>query len=175
MSAEPNCQPRPKLVGVADAVVADAADGLLVTYALGSCVGVTAWDPVVRVGGLLHFLLPQPGEDADRSTLQPNTFATTGLPLLFRRLGERGAQQARLVVCAAGGAEILDGAAGLAIGARNRTALRKILWRMGVPLAGEAMGGDEARSLSLDLSTGAVCVRTRLEQRELWAPSCANR
>jgi chemotaxis protein CheD len=89
---------------------------------------------------------------------------------MLRRLGEMGAQQNRLIVCAAGGAEILEGAASMAIGKRNRTMLRKVLWKMGVALAAEDTGGSIARTMSVDLSKGDVRVRTRDHNGMLWAP-----
>jgi chemotaxis protein CheD len=148
--------PQGLVVGVADLAVGREANGRIVTYALGSCIGLTAWDPVVRGGGMLHYMLPQPPEQYD--------------PKLLRRLGDAGAQPQRLVVCAAGGAEILEGAASLAIGKRNRAMLRKVLWRVGTALVAEDTGGAIARTMTLDLGKGEVHVRSRDNESLLWAP-----
>ncbi|MCB9879647.1 MAG: chemotaxis protein CheD [Planctomycetes bacterium] len=158
------------VVGVADMKTGGAADRQLVTYALGSCIGLTAYDPVARVGGLLHFMLPQPSARSEIEQLKQFMYATTGIPMLLRRLQERGALQARLVMCAAGGAEILEGAASMAIGKRNRTMLRKVLWKMNLSLAAEDTGGSLARTMTLDLATGAVGVRARSSNSVLWQP-----
>jgi chemotaxis protein CheD len=166
---ESSCS-RGGVVGVADLVVAKESQGQLVTYALGSCIGLSAWDPVGKVGGLLHYMLPQPAETADPKALKHFMYATTGIPLLFRKLVELGAQQSRLVLCAAGGAEILEGASGMAIGKRNRTILRKVLWKMGLALAAEDAGGNIARTMTLDLAKGEVRIRTRNQDAVLWAP-----
>ena len=158
------------VVGVADMAIAKEGQGHLVTYALGSCIGLSAYDPVARVGGLLHFMLPQPAEQADPKALKPFMFATTGIPLLMRRLVEAGARQSRCLLCAAGGAEILEGAATMAIGKRNRTMLRKVLWKMGLALVAEQSGGSIARTMTLGLSTGEVRIKSRDADALMWAP-----
>ncbi|MBM4061246.1 MAG: chemotaxis protein CheD [Planctomycetes bacterium] len=156
------------VVGVADMAIARAGQGPLVTYALGSCIGVSAYDPEAKVGGLLHFMLPQPGEQADPRQLKPYMFGTTGIPLLFRKLADAGARKERLVVCAAGGAEIIDDAGVFAIGKRNRTILRKIFWKDGTVLAAEDTGGHSARTMLLNLANGEVCIRSRDRESTLW-------
>ena len=162
----------PKVVGVADMATGAAGDVGIVTYALGSCIGLTAYDPVAKVGGLLHFMLPQPsanGRNDPKSTKQ-FMYATTGIPLMFRQLVERGAVQSRLVLAAAGGAEILEGAQNMAIGKRNRTMMRKVLWKMNLSLQAEDTGGAIARTMNLDLETGEVRVRARGQSNVLWQP-----
>lgn len=158
------------IVGVADMAIARECQGRLVTYALGSCIGLSAWDPLAKVGGMLHYMLPQPAEQADPKATKPFMYATTGIPLLMRKLVEAGAKQDRLVVCAAGGAEILEGAASMAIGKRNRTMLRKVAWKMGLTIAAENTGGHQARTMSLDLPSGHVSIRSRDHEGLLWAP-----
>ncbi len=158
------------VVGVADMSIAKESQGKLVTYALGSCIGLSAYDPVAKIGGLLHYMLPQPGEKADPKALKPYMFATTGIPMLMRKLTEAGAQQSRLILCAAGGAEILEGAASMAIGKRNRTMLRKVLWKMNIALVAEETGGSIARTMTLDLGKGEVRIKSRDSDALMWAP-----
>jgi len=159
------------VVGVADMAIGSVADRQIVTYALGSCIGLTAYDPAAQVGGMLHFMLPQPNGKSDPKQLKQFMYATTGIPYMFRRLVERGALQSRLVLAGAGGAEILEGAANMAIGKRNRTMLRKVLWKMNLQLAAEDIGGAHARTMCLDLATGAVDVRARGHDKQLWQPA----
>lgn len=156
------------VVGVADAAVGCARDGRIVTYALGSCIGLTAYDPVARVGGMLHFMLPQPAPSSESAILKPAMYGSTGVPMLTERLASRGADPDRLVLVAAGAAEILAGAATMAIGKRNHAMLRKVLWRLGLELAASDIGGSQARTMSLDLTDGAVRVRVRGEDKVLW-------
>jgi chemotaxis protein CheD len=158
------------VVGVADCAIANESKGQLVTYALGSCIGLTAYDPITKVGGLLHYMLPQPAEQGDPRQLKPFMYATTGIPMLWRKLAENGASGPQIIVCAAGGSEILEGAAVLAIGKRNRTILRKVLWKMGLTLAAEDTGGSIARTMTLNLHNGEVRIRSRDGEAVLFSP-----
>jgi chemotaxis protein CheD len=158
------------VVGVADLAVAREAQGRLLTYALGSCVGVSAYDPLAKIGGLLHFMLPHPAPHADPAGLKPCTFASHGIPLLLRKLADAGASLQRLVVCAAGGAEMLEAGATVSIGKRNRAMLRHVLAQEGIALTAEDTGGAHARTMALDLARGEVWVRSRDDEGLLWTP-----
>ena len=121
----------PVVVGIADCQLSDDPDSVLVTYALGSCIAVVIYDPVVRVAGMLHLMLPDStieGLDAGR---RPHMFADTGIPWLFRRAYAMGADKKRLQVRLAGGAQVMDDHGVFDIGKRNYTATRKILWKVG--------------------------------------------
>ncbi|MDF1799498.1 MAG: chemotaxis protein CheD [Planctomycetota bacterium] len=154
-------------VGVADLGVLAGPTGTISTRALGSCIGLTVFDPKVRVGGLLHYMLPQP-RTKEEALQSPAMFAVTGLSTLFRSVLELGAMRERLIVCVAGASEMMDREGGFSIGRRNRLMLRKLLWKNGIPLQAEDTGGTEVRELSLELGTGRVQVRTRNEERVLW-------
>ena len=155
-------------VGIADAKVVAAREGAIITHALGSCIGVTLFDPQAGVGGMLHYMLPQPGTSDDS---RKHMFASTGVPALFRQAYALGAKKERLVVCAAGGAELFDDSGRFRVGERNRTILRKLLWKNGVTLAGEHTGGDFARTMILELATGNVTVRAKGAVETIWTPS----
>lgn len=157
------------VVGVADLAVVAGPDHEIVTYALGSCIGVTVWDPQTHVGGLLHFMLPTSKTNPDKASTTPAMFADTGLPLLFKRSYELGASKSRLVVCAAGGAEVLAGNGHFRIGHRNRTVLRKVFFKAGVLLKAEDCGGNDSRTLTLNLADGTVTVKSRGTETTLWA------
>lgn len=96
------------VVGIGDCKVSDDPQAELVTYALGSCVGVMIHDPVTNVGGLLHFMLPESGIDREKGQRSPFKFADTGIPLLFQSAYAKGAEKSRLVVAVAGGAQMMD-------------------------------------------------------------------
>jgi chemotaxis protein CheD len=157
------------VVGVADYKVATGPDHQIVTFALGSCIGVTVWDPLAKVGGLLHFMLPTSKTNPEKAAGSPAMFADTGMPLLFRSAYELGAAKARLVVTAAGGAEILGGSDHFKIGHRNRTVLRKMFFQAGVLLKAEDCGGSDSRTMTLDLCDGTVTVKSRGTETTLWA------
>lgn len=155
-------------VGVADLVVTNKPDATIITYALGSCIGVTIHDPVARIGGLLHFMLPTSDLHKERAEAHPAMFGDMGIPLLFRRCCDLGGKKERFVVCAAGGAEVLSDDGHFKIGSRNRTLLRKILWKNGILLSGDDTGGSNSRTLSMRLSDGRVVVKSQGTEHVLW-------
>ena len=159
-------------VGIADCRLSQSPDDVLVTYALGSCVGVAIYDPVAKVGGLLHYMLPESGLDRDKARDNPHMFADTGIPLLFRRSYELGAEKRRLVVCVAGGAQVMDDAGVFNIGKRNALALRKILWKAGVLIHSESLGGSVSRTVRMEMATGRVWLRSEgLQETEMVSKS----
>lgn len=157
-------------VGIADMVLVKDSDQIIVTHALGSCIGVTIFDPVARVGGMLHFMLDRPMKTTRAADHPPEMYASTGIPELFKQAYRLGATKEGLVVCAAGAAEMIDGGAGLRIGTRNRMILRKIFWKNGISLAAEDTGGSDARALRLNMVDGTVTVGSRSKERVLWKP-----
>ena len=148
------------VVGISDLKVSNNINDVLVTYALGSCVGVTVYDPVVKVGGLLHFMLPESSLDIRKAGENPAMFADTGIPLLFKTCYELGAKKKRMIVKVAGGASILDDANFFRIGQKNITAMKKLFWKNNVFIEGEDTGSNCNRTFSVHISTGKVFVRT---------------
>ncbi len=155
-------------IDVADHKISEDSEKTLITYALGSCIGVTVYDPVLHIGGMLHYMLPKPprGEAPEGSKI--NMYGATGIPLLFRKLYDLGAEKSRLIVCAAGAAEVIDDSGTFTIGARNRTMMRKLFWKNDIVLAAEDTGGKQARTMSLRLSDGAVTIRSMGKDVTLW-------
>lgn len=148
------------VVGVGDCKITSDPAAELITYALGSCIAVAIWDPVARVAGLLHFMLPDSSVDRNGSGRDaPYRYADTGTPLLFRTAYERGAEKRRLVVRIAGGAAVFDDGGIFNIGQRNLAALRKILWKAGVLVQGEEVGGSVSRTVRLQNTDGKMTVR----------------
>jgi chemotaxis protein CheD len=146
-------------VGVADCRVCNDPGNVLITYALGSCVAVMIYDPQAKVGGLLHFMLPESQIDLEKAAKQPYMFADTGIPRLFHQAYELGAEKRRLVVRAAGGSQLMDPEGTFNIGKRNYAAMRKILWKAGVMIQTEEIGGNVSRTVRMEVSTGRVFLR----------------
>jgi chemotaxis protein CheD len=151
------------VVNVSDARVSKDPEDTLVTYSLGSCIAVSAYDPVARCGGLLHYQLPTSALDALRAQQNPCMFADTGMKHLLQELQNTGAHKSRLKVKLAGGAEMFDDKGVFSIGKRNHTAIRKILWQHGLLLSSEQVGGSEPRTLYLHLADGATEIKSRGE------------
>lgn len=149
----------PIVIGMADYAVSADPEDVLVTYALGSCIALLIHDSQAGVGGLLHFMLPESKIDERKARENPSMFADTGIPMLFHRAYELGAVKSRLVVRAAGAAQVLDDAGVFNIGKRNYLALHRILWRAGVILRGEATGGTTSRTVKLEVGNGRMWCR----------------
>ncbi|MEW6387519.1 MAG: chemotaxis protein CheD [Thermodesulfobacteriota bacterium] len=147
------------VVGVADLKVSNQGTDILVTHALGSCIGVAVYDPVAKVGGILHYMLPESALDPKKAQENPFMFADTGIPRLFRECYNLGAQKHRIKVKVAGGSQVLGGQEHFQIGRRNYAALRKIFLKNNVLVDTEDVGGVKARTLFLEIGTGKVWVR----------------
>jgi chemotaxis protein CheD len=147
------------VVGVADMRVSNQQTEVLVTHALGSCIGVAIYDPTAKVGGILHFMLPDSTLDPGKAQEHPHMFADTGLPLLFRECYRLGAQKSRLRAKVAGGSQVLGNREFFQIGRRNYAALRKIFLKNSVLIDNEDVGGTKARTLFLEIAMGNVWIK----------------
>jgi chemotaxis protein CheD len=147
------------VVGIGDCQVSSDPASTLVTYALGSCIAVMIHDPGAGVGGLLHFMLPESNLDLVKAEKNPFMFADTGIPLLFRSAYQLGADKKKLIVTVAGGAQMMDIQGTFNIGKRNTLAMRKILWKAGVLVHAEHLGGAVSRTVRLDVDSGKVMLR----------------
>ena len=148
-------------IAIAEMRVSQNPEDVLITYGLGSCIGVTAHDPVAGVGGLLHALLPTASLDTARAKIIPPTFVDTGLTALLEACYRQGAQKHRIIVTAAGGAvpNIRNSSEDhFQIGRRNFLALRQALWRHGVMLQAYDVGGHSPRTMALAIGSGEVTI-----------------
>ena len=148
-----------KVVGVADLAVSNKVEEVLVTYSLGSCIAVVIYDPSVKVGGMLHYMLPESSLDATKAQRVPAMFADTGIPMLFKQSYRLGAKKSNMIVKVVGGAQILDEKGVFNIGKRNYLALRKIFWKNNVMVSAEHVGGNVNRTVRLEIATGNVLLK----------------
>ncbi len=148
------------VVGVGDMKISEEPESVLATYALGSCIAVAIHDPAARVAGLLHFMLPESSLDTAKARQVPCMFADTGIALLFRSACERGADKRRLSVRLVGGAQVMDAGGVFNIGKRNYLAARKILWKAGILVGAEVVGGSVSRTVRLEVGSGRLWLRT---------------
>jgi len=147
-------------VGIADYKVA-LSPHRLITLGLGSCVGIALYDPVVRVGGLLHIMLPDSTQF--NNVTKPAKFADTGIPLMIQDIERRGGKLNRLTAKLAGGAQMfsgLDEKFVLNIGQRNSAMVKEILSKVGIRILAEELGGNRGRTMIFDTATGQVMIRT---------------
>jgi chemotaxis protein CheD len=158
---------RKLIVSVSDAKASCEAEDTIITYALGSCIGVCLYDSIVRVGGLLHYQLPESKMDPQKADEKPFMFADTGMKLMFDMMAAMGAVKKRIRVRIAGGAAMATGPKGFDIGKRNHLAIRKILWQHGVFVDAEDVGGDVPRNMYLNIADGVVVVRANNSDTQL--------
>jgi chemotaxis protein CheD len=158
------------VVGIGDCKLSKDPDDVIVTHALGSCIAVLVHDPVAKVAGLLHYMLPESTLDLEKAATRPFVYADTGIPLLFKSAYQLGALKSRMVVMAVGGAQMLDPNGTFNIGKRNYSAMRKIFWKAGVTLHKEEVGGTSSRTVRIEVASGRVHVRRsgESEQETTW-------
>jgi chemotaxis protein CheD len=147
------------VIGIGECKVSNDPEDTLITYALGSCVAILIHDPVAQVGGLLHYMLPDSKLDVSKAQERPFVFADTGIPMLFQAAYKAGAVKSRLVVVAAGAAQMLEVNSSFEIGKRNHLAMRKILWKAGVMVQREEIGGNSSRTVRLEVACGRILMR----------------
>jgi chemotaxis protein CheD len=148
------------IVGVSDMKVSNNKEEMLITYSLGSCIGVVVYDPKVQVGGMLHYMLPESGLDREKAERNPFMFADTGIPALFKSAYSLGAQKNRMRVVVVGGAQILDQKGFFNIGKRNHMALRKLFFKNGVLIDHEDVGGNVNRTIRIEIGSGEIYMKT---------------
>lgn len=148
-------------VGIADCKTAKAPSRII-TLGLGSCVGVTLFDPATKVGGLVHVMLPDSTQFKNKSN--PAKYADTGIPLLLEMLLKMGARRYSLQAKLAGGAQMFNfsdkAGSTLNIGMRNVEMAKKVLKELGIKIFGEDTGGNYGRTMILDTNTGEVIIRS---------------
>jgi len=147
------------VVGVGDMKVSNDPEDVLVTYSLSSCIGLAIYDPVAKVGGLLHYMLPESSLDGSKARKNPYMFGDTGIPLLFKEAYRLGAKKNRLKVIVVGGAQILDQKGFFNIGKRNHTLLRKMFWKNNVMIDYEEVGGTVNRTIRLEIESGQAWLK----------------
>ena len=152
-------------VGLGEIHVTRDPDAVLICYGLGSCVAVSAFDPVARIGAMAHIVLPASNNGAN--AMLPAKFADRGIPLTIEKMEKAGAQRSRLVIKIAGGAKMLHGVkAGsiLDIGERNIAAVNEAMQKAGLEIHAQDIRGDWGRCLWLYIASGLTRVKTA-EQR----------
>ncbi|ADU64163.1 MAG: chemotaxis protein CheD [Pseudodesulfovibrio sp.] len=154
------------IVNISDMKLSADREDVIVTYSLGSCLGVTVYDPKAGIGAMVHCLLPHAGAARDKARANPYMFVNTGVAMMVRKLMDRGAEKRRIIFKAAGGAN-MRGDNLFNTGARNFEALDKLLDRNSVTLSASNVGGTIPRTMFLHLDTGRVVVRSLGEEKDI--------
>ena len=147
------------IVGVSDMKVTNDIKATLVTYSLGSCIGIAIYDSAVRVGGLLHYMLPESSLDQEKAGRNPYMFADTGIPALFKAAYKLGAKKQRMKVIVIGGSQVLDQKGFFNIGKRNDIAVRKMFHRNNVIIDYKDVGGTVNRTIKMAVNNGDTWIK----------------
>jgi chemotaxis protein CheD len=153
--------PQEYSVGMGD-VHFHKGDAVFTALGLGSCIGLVMWDPVARVGGMIHVMLPN--HFADKPLDKVGKFADTGIPFMLDKLKTMGASPTRIQVVYAGGAQVFSfpnrKEPKIEVGARNIAAVEQLVKHFGLKVIAKDVGGSNGRTVIFNSSTGAVRVRT---------------
>jgi len=151
------------VVGIGDYNTAASGD-LLVTYALGSCVGICLYDPIRKIAGLSHIMLPTIKDFTDsRMAAQQGKYADTAIELLLRRMVAAGASNIRMRAKIAGGAQMfanINNTNLAGIGERNVASVKAELVRLRIPIIAEDTGKDYGRTLYFGSNDGIMKVKS---------------
>lgn len=156
-----------RTVSISEMAVSKHPDDVLITYSLGSCVGLSLYDPASGVGGLIHCMLPLSKIDPKKAKAKPPMFTDTGVTALLEDVFNEGASRKHLVAKVAGAASLLDEKGLFKIGERNYTVLRKILWKNNILIAAADVGGTIARTMSLYMDSGRTTIKSQGKEVEL--------
>jgi chemotaxis protein CheD len=155
--------PKFRPVPIGEIIASTDPDDVLVVYGVGSCVVVGLYDPVTRVGGILHALLPGLSWQHQHVTGKPTKYVDQGVPLLVEVMTSLGAKKNRLIVCLCGGAQVINAPGfsdSFSIGQRNIVAARLALQNAGLDVKSEMTGGRAGSSIRLHIANGKVTVKT---------------
>lgn len=142
-------------------------EDVLVTHSLGSCVGVAAYDPQTRVGGLIHCLLPQMRGGSGKDITNPYMYVSSGVPTMIRMLLTKGAKRDRLILKAAGGGHMMTSNRLFDVGQQNSDFLHRLLAHNHIRLQAKDFGGTLPRTMYFYLDTGRVMVKSLGKEWEL--------
>jgi chemotaxis protein CheD len=154
-------------VELADMKVSNRKNEMIGADSLGACIGLAVYDPVVKVGGLLHYMLPISKIDPQRARTMPAMFADTGSLELFKALYALGGKKERLQVRVVGGSQLMGNSQLFDMGKRNYLVLRKIFAKNNIKIHAEDIGGHYSRSIRMDLNSGECIVKANGRENQL--------
>ena len=146
------------IVGIADMKMAQKGERLI-TYALGSCIGICLYDPQIKLAAMVHIMLPINMEAGRKNTFK---YADTGIRETLNQMVAKGAVKGRITAKIAGGARMFEVNGGTlgSIGQRNSESVHQVLRRENIRLLWEDVGGKVARTMEFDSATGNGIIRS---------------
>lgn len=147
-------------IGLGEMQISADPNTIMICYGLGSCIGISFYDPVRKVGALAHIVLPDSA--MARAQDGPPKYANTCIPYVLEQMKKKGAIHNRIIVKIAGGAQVLQVAGvknRLDIGSRNIEAVREALKQAGLFLKGEDVGGNFGRTMQFFIESGKNVIK----------------
>lgn len=148
-------------IGLGEMQISNDPNTIMVCYGLGSCIGISFYDPLLKLGALAHIVLPD--SKLARAKEEESKFADTCVPFILEKLVQKGGAANRLIVKIVGGAQVLQ-VAGLKnrldIGNRNIEAVKEALKKAKLKLAAEEVGGNFGRTMQFYILSGKVIIKT---------------
>jgi chemotaxis protein CheD len=156
-------------VGVADVKMSEDVEDLIITYALGSCLGITVYDFRMKRGALLHCMLPESSMDREKAAGNPCLYVDSGMKAMLDNFYRKGSRKRDLIIRVAGGSssKMNEAEDFFQIGRRNFVSLRKYLWDEGIMLRSFDVGGYGSRTVTLEVANGKMIVKSQGALREL--------
>ncbi len=144
------------IVGMGEYILSDRQDDTIRTFALASCVAVTAYSPGRKAAGMIHVVLPFPFDNKAASE-RPAYFAKTGVPLMINSICRRyGCRKEELMIQMYGGAGSGNSNDIYKVGLKNVESVKNVLQDMGLRISKEELYGNESRTLAMDVRSGAI-------------------
>jgi chemotaxis protein CheD len=160
-------------VGIGEFAISQSPKDCLITYALGPCLGVVAYDADRTIAGLVHCQLPLSLDDPEQAKIRPARYVDSGVSLLLDQMLKCGASLNSIAICVAGGAQVSAGEGIYKIAQRNHTVFRKLMWKNSLVVGAEEVGGDRPRTMSIEVGTGNVyLVKDRIKELFFQASLC---
>ena len=147
------------IVGISEMRISRDPQDMIITYSLGSCLGISIYDPLIKIGGLVQCMLPTSSLDPIRAKSNPCMFIDTGIALLLDELTALGATRKTVMIKAAGASSIFDEKGLFKIGERNYQAFKKVMEKMSLQPAAEDVRGNLSRTMTLYMSNGTTTVK----------------
>lgn len=155
------------IVGVGDMGISDDLSVTISTFALGSCVGVVAFDPIKKIGGILHVMLPDSSISEEKAKLQPFLFADSGMDKFRSELLAAGVNDDNLNVVLAGGASVMVDNDLFKIGEQNTSAVKSKIAEFGWNIVAEQLGGLTNRSLHFEMKRNQLLINLPDQKMEV--------
>lgn len=156
-----------RIVGISEMYISSEPDDIIITYSLGSCIGVSIYDQKLKIGGMVHCMLPLSKIDPNKALEKPCMFTDTGISCLLQSFLNMGSTRANLIIKTAGAASMLDEKNIFKIGERNYTVLKKIMWKNDLRIKAEDVKGTASRTMLLYMNNGKTTIKFGGKEGEL--------